>query len=263
VILIGERINGTFKDIGRAVANRNPEPVKDWALRQVENGADYLDLNVGPNSEEPAADMRWLVESVRAVTDCAVCLDSTNFDAIRAGLEIAGQGSMINSCSADRERVQVAFPMAVEYGASLVCLTMNEEGVPRDHEARLMLAMELLMAAEEFGLPPDRVFIDPLVLPVSVAQEHVVEALRTIQSVKLLSSPQPKSVIGLSNVSQRTFDRSLINRTMLVMAMAMGLDAAILDVCDESLIEAWATARILLNQEIYADSYLKLAKTRK
>lgn len=262
MILIGERINGAFKDIGRAVRHRNPEPVKDWALRQVARGADYLDLNVGPGSEKPEDDMRWLVDVVREVTDCPVCLDSTNFAAIRAGLERSGPGTIINSCSADRSKVEIAFPMARQYGASLICLTMNEAGIPGDADSRLALATEFLMAADEFGLCMQDIYIDPLLLPVSVAQDHVVQALRTIVSVKAIANPAPKTVVGLSNVSQRAFDRSLINRTCLVMGMALGLDAAIVDVCDDSLIDAVATARILLNEEIYAESYLKVFRSR-
>jgi len=263
LILIGERINGAYKDIGRAVKNRNPEPIRDWVSRQVAQGADYLDVNVGTLAEDPVDAMKWLARTVREVTGCPLCFDSPNPDVIHAGLEIGGPGSIINSCPAERSRIEVLFPMARESGARIIGLTMNEQGIPRDADSRAALAMELVASADEFGVAADDLFIDPLLMPVGVAQEHTPEALKTIAAVRMLSSPPPRTVVGLSNVSQRTFDRSLINRTFMVMAMAVGLDAAILDVCDESLVDAIATARILLNQEIYADSYIKLFRSRK
>jgi len=263
LILIGERINGTYKDIGRAVKNKNPEPVRDWASRQAGQGADYLDLNVGTLTSDPVKAMKWLALTVREVTDCPLCFDSPDPDVIRAGLEIGGAGSIINSCSAERAKIESLFPVAHDFEARIIGLTMNDRGIPRDADSRTALAMELVAAADEFGLPADDLFIDPLLLPVGVAQEHASEALKTITAVTMLSNPPPRTVVGLSNVSQRTFDRSLINRTFLVMAMAVGLDAAILDVCDDSLLDAIATARILLNQEIYADSYVKLFRSRK
>jgi 5-methyltetrahydrofolate corrinoid/iron sulfur protein methyltransferase len=229
----------------------------------VERGADYLDLSVGPSADDPVQAMRWLATTVREVTDCPLCFDSTNPAAIRAGLEVGGRGSLINSCSADRERIEVLYPLARDCGAKIIGLTMNQAGIPKDADSRATLAMELVAAADEFGLPLDDLFIDPLLLPVSVAQSHVAQTLNTIGAVKMLSSPPPKTVVGLSNISQKTFDRSLINRTFLVMAMAIGLDAAIVDVCDDSLIDAVATARVLLDQEIYADSYVKLFRSRK
>ena len=263
MILIGERLNGSFRDIGRAIQHKNPEPVKDWALAQVIGGADVLDLNVGPRSEDPVNDMRWLAAVVREVTDCHLCFDSTNFDAIEAGLEISGPGMFINSCQAERSKIERAFPLATRHKARLIGLTMNDAGIPKDADARAALAMELVAAADEFGFPMEDLFIDPLVLPVSVAQEHIMEALKTISMVKTLATPAPRTVVGLSNISQRALDRSLINRTFLVMAMAQGLDAAIVDVSDAALIDAVATSRILLNQEIYADSYLRLFRMRK
>jgi 5-methyltetrahydrofolate corrinoid/iron sulfur protein methyltransferase len=207
--------------------------------------------------------MKWLALTVREVTNCPLCFDSPKPEVLRAGLEVGGEGSIINSCPADRAKIESLFPVAAEHGARIIGLTMNEQGIPKDADSRAALAMELVAAADEFGLAADDLFIDPLLLPVGVAQEHASEALKTIAAVKMLSNPPPRTIVGLSNISQRTFDRSLINRTFLVMAMAVGLDAAILDVCDDSLIDAIATARILLNQEIYADSYVKLFRSRK
>ncbi len=137
---------------------------------------------------------------------------------------------------------------------------MNEEGIPKDAESRVALAMELVATADAFGVPTDNLYIDPLVLPCNVAQDHGPEVFETLRQIKLLADPPPKTVIGLSNVSQGTKNRELINRTFAVMAMANGLDAAIADANDDELMEAVATARILLNMDIYCDSYVDVFK---
>lgn len=260
MILIGERINGMFKDIREAIQRRNPDPIRDWARKQADAGAHFLDISTGPAipAEEQPEALRWMVETAQETVDLPCCLDSVNPEAIRAGLVVHRGKAIINSTSADQARMDVLLPLAVEHKAAIIGLAMNEQGVPKDANDRLALAMEIVANADAHGLSTADLYIDPLVLPVNVAQEHGVEVLETLRQVKLLASPPPLTVVGLSNVSQRCPDRPLINRTFLVMAMACGLDAAILDVNDEALLDAGATAAILLNQEVYCDSYLKV-----
>ncbi|MCL6449891.1 MAG: methyltetrahydrofolate cobalamin methyltransferase [Acetobacteraceae bacterium] len=262
MILVGERINGMFRDVGRAIASVDPHPIQEWAQRQEAAGADYLDLNCGPAAEDPIKAMRWLVDTVQAVSSLPLCLDSTNYDVIEAGLERCKRPALINSCPAERPKIERVFPMAKRFGAKVIGLTMDKKGIPKDADSRTALAMEIVAAADEFGVPLEDLWIDPLILPVNVAQDHVVEVLETIRRVKTLSSPPPKTVVGLSNVSQKTVNRSLLDRTFMVMAMAAGLDGAICNVCDEELMNSVATARILLNQDVYADSYLKVFRKR-
>lgn len=263
MILVGERINGMFKDVGKAIRNKDSGTIEKWAVSQAEAGAHYLDLNVGPTVEDRVSAMQWLVEVVQGVTDLPLSLDSTDYDAIEAGLRICKKPALINSCPADRPKIERVFPMARDHGAKVIGLTMDQKGIPKDAEARTALAMELVAAADEFGFPLEDLFIDPLILPVNVAQDHAPEVLETIGNVKTLSNPPPKTIIGLSNVSQKAADRQLVDRTMMVMCMAMGLDAAILNVEDDALIDAIAAARILLNQDIYADSFLKAFRARR
>ena len=250
MIIIGERINGMFKDIGKAVVEKDPKPLQEWAIKQENAGAHYLDLNVGPTADDRVAAMRWMTEVVQEVSKLPLCFDSTNYDAIEAGLEVnKNPNPMINSVPAERAKIERVFPMAVKYGAKLIGLTMNEQGIPK--------------TADEFGLPTDDLFIDPLILPCNVAQDHGPEVLEAIRQIKLLADPAPKTVLGLSNVSQKTPHRPLINRSYLLMGAACGLDAVIADANDEDLMDAAATSRILLNTDIYCDSYLSLYKSSK
>lgn len=262
MILIGERINGMFRDIGRAIREGDKGPIHEWAKKQTEKGADYLDLNVGPTAEDPIQAMRWLVETAQEVTDTPLCLDSTNYDAIEAGLELCKRPALINSVPADRPKLERVLPMAKKHNAAVIGLAMDSKGIPKNAENRLALAMEIVAACMEYDIPLEDLFIDPLILPVNVAQDHAPEVLETIRQIPLLSNPAPKTVVGLSNVSQKCVNRSLVDRTFLAMAMAAGLEAAILNVCDDELVDAVATARIILNKDIYCDSFLKVYKGR-
>jgi 5-methyltetrahydrofolate corrinoid/iron sulfur protein methyltransferase len=163
---------------------------------------------------------------------------------------------MINSVPAEMPKMERVFSMAAEYGAEVIALAMNEEGIPKDADSRIGLAAELVATADAFGISPDMLYIDPLVLPCNVAQDHGPEVMRTLREIKLISDPAPKTVVGLSNVSQGTKNRELINRTFAVMAMANGLDAGIVDANDDELMAAIASARIILNMDIYCDSYV-------
>ncbi len=262
MLIIGERINGMFNDIKDALTAKDPKPVQEWAKRQEEGGAAYLDVNVGPGAADRVEAMKWLVEVTQEASDLPICLDSTDFKAIEEGLKLCKRPAVINSTPADRDKIEVSFPLAVKYDASIIGLTMDKKGIPKDSDTRLAFAMELVAAADEFGLPMENLFIDPLILPCNVAQDHAPEVLKTLSQIKMLADPAPKTVLGLSNVSQNCNNRPLINRSFLIMAMACGLDAAIADANDEPLVEAAATAEILLNQNIYCDSYVKLFKEK-
>ncbi|KPU43816.1 5-methyltetrahydrofolate:corrinoid/iron-sulfur protein co-methyltransferase [Oxobacter pfennigii] len=262
--IIGERINGMFKDIREAIKNKDKTAVHEWAIKQTNNGAAWLDISTGAAAEDPMDAMKWLVETVQEVVNTPLAIDTTNYDIMEEALKLCKRPALINSCHADRYKIERVFPMAVKYGAKVIALAMSEEsGIPKTADARVALAMELVAAADEFGLPFDDLYIDPLLLPVNVAQDHGVEAMEALRQIKLLSDPPPKTTCGLSNISQKCANRKLLNRTMLVMLMACGLDSAIADAADDDLMEAAATARIIMNKEIYCDSYIDLYKTNK
>jgi 5-methyltetrahydrofolate corrinoid/iron sulfur protein methyltransferase len=261
MIAIGERINGMFLDVRRAVRDRNPEPIVELARNQTAAGATFLDINVGTAAADQEDAMRWLVETVQGACDTPIALDSQKLPVIQAGLEVVdGREIMINSVSGDDEKLDQYIPIAVERNAMLVALTMNADGVPQNVETRIEIAMNIVAKAMEHGLDPSRVLIDPIILPVTCDQKQPRFIFEVISQIKLLSDPAPKTVVGLSNVSQGTSQRSLINRIFLCMALAAGLDGAIVDVLDTPLMDAAITAEMILDKMIYSDSYLKAAR---
>lgn len=254
---IGERINGMFRTVAAAIRERNPEPIQELARKQLAAGANALDVNVGPAAEDPVAAMEWLVRTIREVTDAPLAIDATKPEVIARGLELAGPGAIINSSKGQQEQLDIFLPMAVQHQASVIVLTIDEAGIPRDANGRSEIALRAVAAAMERGLELDRLMIDAVILPANVAQPTAGHVLETIRNIKLISDPPPKTMLGLSNVSQGTTQRSLINRTYLVMALAAGLDGAILDVLDTDLMDAMITAEMLLNRSVYCDDFLK------
>jgi len=264
VIPIGERINGSFPDMKRAIAARDKKPVQELALKQKEAGAAYLDCNVGTAAADQEAAMRWLVETIQEVTDTPIAIDSQKLAVVRAGLDAIDnpKGCIVNSCSGDEEKLDIYMPMCIKNNASLIALTMTREGVPQNVEARVEVAATIIGKASEHGMATDRLFIDPIILPVNIpgAQAQPGYILDALGQIKIMTDPPVHITCGLSNLSQGTQERHLINRTFLAMAAAVGLDSAIVDVLDTDLMDAWITAEMLLNKQIYSDSFLKAAR---
>jgi 5-methyltetrahydrofolate corrinoid/iron sulfur protein methyltransferase len=256
VIAIGELINGMYKDVAKAIANREADIIQHLARDQVKAGATVLDVNTGPYSKNPKEDMIWLVNSIQAAVDVSLALDSTKPEVIEEALKLAKKRAIINSTNADEAKMEKIFDLAKRYNAQVIGLAMDKSGVPNNKERRLELAAAIVGHAVEYGINPEDIFLDPIVLPVNVAQNQGVEVLESIREFRLLSDPAPHTVVGLSNVSQGTKARSLVNRTFLVMAIANGLSAAILDPLDKELMDAMICAELVINKHIYCDSFL-------
>jgi 5-methyltetrahydrofolate corrinoid/iron sulfur protein methyltransferase len=256
MFIIGELINGMYKNIGNAIKQKDKETIQRCAIDQVKSGADALDVNCGPASKQPISDIQWLVEVIQEVTDKTLSLDSSNPRVIEAGLRVAKNKVVINSTTADPEKLDILVSLAKQYNTKLIGLTISSKGIPQNKDQRLELAAMIVTNCQEKGFPIENLFLDPIVLPVNVAQAQMKDILESIHEFKLISEPSPKTIVGLSNVSQGSSFRSLINRTFLIMAVAYGLDAAILDPKDKDLIDAIITAELILNKNIYCDSFL-------
>lgn len=258
MFVIGERINGMFKDVNRAIREKNKSYIQELTLKQIEHGANALDINVGPASESPLETMIWLINCISEVSEIPICLDSPNPEIIAKSIEFCKSGIIINSTNAEEDKLNKLLDSALKWNARLIALTMDKSGVPLDVNARVELAVKIITSCQERGFDLNNLFIDPVVLPLNVAQEHCPEVLEAIRQIKMLTEPQVKTIIGLSNISQGTKVRPLINRTFLIMAMTCGLDAVILDALDIKLLKSLKTAELLLNKKIYCHAYLKI-----
>lgn len=306
MLIIGENIHIIAPRVREAVNNRDTAYIQKLALAQWDAGAQVIDLNIGPQKKAGVEIMEWIVDAVQAVIpDVVLSLDTTNAAAIEAGLKKCKNKPFINSTSAEEERLAAMAPLAAKYGANIIALTMTKAGIPVSAEDRFNIAMEILLPKlTEAGVPVENIYFDPLVLTVAGSQEYVPNAVEAVRLMKLWDPPL-NTVVGLSNVSNQVphENRSLINRTYLVMLMAVGLDAAIADPLDRELmrfmqivenrddstpvgrlllhlydttqamepfdpsvvdmndpeqVAIYKTVRILKNEVIFADSYLRM-----
>ena len=304
--IIGENIHIISKNVKEALAARDDHFFQDLAVRQVEAGARALDLNLGPRKKDWEEVFPWMVETVEAVVDVPLCFDSTNLRGIEAGLKAVTKAQpIINSTSAEPERLEKVPLLAKDYDARLIALTMGKSGIPVSADERVNIALEqLIPRALEIDFPVSDLIIDPLVLTVSGCQEYCPELIEAVRMLQYAWDPPPPVSVGLSNVSNAVpaANRPLINRVYGAMLMGAGLQMMIADPFDEELkdtiriieerddstavgrlyltihdriaameaprledvdmsdpeqVAIWQTVQILLNDVIYADSYLQ------
>jgi 5-methyltetrahydrofolate corrinoid/iron sulfur protein methyltransferase len=243
---IGENIHIVSPKVKEALKERDGGFFVDLARKQQEAGADVIDLNIGPRKKDGPEVVDWLLDCMQeAVPGMTISFDTTNLAAIETGLKRMGSNAVVNSTSAEEERLANVPPLAGKYGAKLIALCLEKSGIPVSADARIGIAMEkLIPRAEEVGIPMENLYVDPLILTVSGCQEYVPEAIETVRMIKMLMDPPPMTVVGLSNVANQVpmEMRPLLNRVYMVMLMAVGLDAAIMDPLDAKLME---TIRIL------------------
>lgn len=238
---IGENIHIISPRVKQALADRDGTFFVDLARKQQAAGADALDLNIGPQKKAGPEVVDWLVDCMQeAVPGMMLSFDTTNLAAIETGLKKVGSNAIINSTSAEEERLANVPLMAAKYGTKLIALCMEKSGIPVSADARVGIAMEKLMPrAQEVGLPMTNLLVDPLILTVSGCQEYVPQAIETVRMLKMVADPPPMTVVGLSNVSNQVPAemRPLLNRVYMAMLMGVGLDAAIIDPLDQELME--------------------------
>lgn len=231
--IIGENIHILSPKVKEAIANRDRAFFQESAKRQVAAGAWAVDLNIGPQKKLGHEILPWLVDAVQEVVDVPLCLDTTNLGAIEAACEMIKRQPIINSTSAEAERLEKVPLVAAKYRTKLIGLTMEAEGIPVSAEARVNIALEkLIPRCEEVGLALEDLIVDPLVLTVKGCQEYVPEC---IEAVRILKVTGAGVQVGLSNVSNAVPNemRPLINRVYCVMLMGAGLDTMIADPLDK------------------------------
>jgi 5-methyltetrahydrofolate corrinoid/iron sulfur protein methyltransferase len=239
--IIGEKIHIISEKVKSALAERDASFFQDLAAAQVEAGAQALDLNLGPRKKDWEEVFPWMVGTIESAVDVPLCLDSTNIQGIEAGLQaITKAQPIINSTSAEEERLEEVPLLAKRYNARLIALTMGKSGIPVSADERVNIAIEkLIPRMVEIDFPVRDLIIDPLVLTVSGCQEYCPELIEAVRTVQVAWDPPPAVSVGLSNVSNSVpaEDRSLIDRVYCAMLMGAGLQMMIADPFDKELHE--------------------------
>ncbi|MBI2917048.1 MAG: dihydropteroate synthase [Chloroflexi bacterium] len=249
MIVIGECIHVIAGTVKKAIETRDKAPIQGLAKAQVDKGAHYLELNIGPQRRAGPEVMRWMVDTVREVTDSPLSLDTSNVAAMEAGLGLCQGKALVNSTDATEERLHNFMPLSAKYKTPIIALTMGKGGIPANADARLELASNVIFpSAAEWGVPVEDLFLDPLVLTVTCNQDHCQESIKAIRYFKMMNEPAPRTTCGLSNISNGAPAevRPLLNKVFLVMMMGGGLDSAIMDPLDADLME---TIRVIESRD--------------
>ena len=257
MILIGEKLNSTRKSIKDAIADKNIALLQKLAIDQVQAGADYIDVNTGAFPEQEVELMEWLVKIVQEVVDTPLSLDSANVTALEVGLKTNTKGTpMINSITAEADKFKKVLPLLLKYQTPVLALAMDESGITKTADDRFGVAKKLIEDLCAAGVAQNKIFLDPLIQPVSVQNDFGCIAIEVIRRVKKHFS-DVNTTCGLSNISFGLPQRARLNRCFLIMAMTAGLDSAILDPLDKDLIDAVTATEALLGKDRFCKSYIK------
>lgn len=262
MIIIGEKINGTRKAVGKAVMAKDEIFIKNLAQSQVDAGADYLDVNAGTKPETEPEDLAWLVKVVQDVTDTPLCLDSPNPKALEAAFAEVKNTPMINSISGEPDRLETILPLAAKANCPVIALALDENGIPKGVDGRLKVIRKIFEHTRKAGLGDDKLFVDPLIMAVSTDQQAALMALETIKAVHA-EYPECHFTAGLSNISFGMPDRSAINQAFLCLALAAGLDSAIIDPTDRQLRTAMFAAQVILGRDRFCMAYNRAFRSGK
>jgi cobalamin-dependent methionine synthase I len=252
--IIGEKINGTRKAVARAVAERDAAFIQGLARRQAEAGSAYLDVNAGTKPQDEPDDLVWLVQTVQAVVDLPLCLDSANPRALMAALGAVARTPMINSINGETDRLAALLPLVAGSGCRVIALAMDGMRIPETAAARTAVIHRLIEATRAANVPDEHVYVDPLAMALATNGRSGLIALEAMRLVRE-EYPQVHLTCGLSNISFGLPARTRINQAFLTLALAAGLDSAILDPLDRDIKAAILAAELVLGRDRFSRSY--------
>lgn len=285
MLIIGEKLSIIAKRVREAMLKKDKGPIQEIAAAQWKAGAGMIDANIGPAEDGGEELMQWMITTIQEVVPLPVCLDTTNFKAIEAGLKVHNNEwgrPLINSTSNDPERFPI-LELGAKYNSQVIGLTVGKGGLPADAEERAAIAAEIMARAMEYGVPLEDLYLDPLVLQIATSQDHALKVIDAIRMFREMNDPPMKTVVGLSNISNGCpkHVRPILNRYYFIMLMNAGLDAAIADphemaeaMQEKQLVDhilagktiedaekmqvIKKTLDVIMNKTLYAHSYLEM-----
>ena len=259
--IVGELINASRKAVGAAIEAGDEAHIQGLAKDQVQAGADYIDVNAGVFVGKEADYLKWLVEQVQAVVEVPCCLDSPDPKALEAALAVHQGTPMINSISLEKERYDQLLPVIAGTDLKVVALCMSDEGMPETADQRMEIAEKLVGGLVKAGVKVENIFVDPLVQPLATNTTYAVEFVEAVERI-MTGFPGIHTVCGLSNISYGLPERKFLNQTFVVMAIAKGLDGAIINPLDKRMMANILAAEALAGRDDYCMSYLKAYRAK-
>lgn len=256
VKVIGERINPTGKKrFAQALRDNDIQYVLIQGMEQIDAGADILDINVGVPGLDEKEVMIKVVKSIQSVINAPLQIDSSKYEALEAGLRVYNGKPILNSVNGEDEKLEKILPLAKKYGAALVCLTIDEDGIPKNAEKRVEIAKKILNKALELGIPKEDILIDCLTLTVSAQQKDCFETLKAMEIIK--NDLGLQLVLGVSNISFGIPNRNLINHSFLTIAMSKGLTLPIINPNNKDMMDAISAYNVLSGVDVDSVQYIK------
>jgi 5-methyltetrahydrofolate--homocysteine methyltransferase len=255
LIIVGEQINTSRRSIAEAVDKRDASYIIKIARGQAEAGAHYIDVNAGTYLEWETECLCWLVETIQSELDLPLCLDSPNPLALAEAIKRHKGEPIINSISLEAERFRALLPVVTSRPCHVVALCMAEMSMPTTVEDRVRVGAELIKRLTDAGIPLERIYVDPLIQPISVDTGMALAALGAISRI-MSDFPGANTICGLSNISFGLPARRLINRNFLSLCLSHGLSAVILDPTDKQLMATLLAAEMLLDRDEYCENFI-------
>ena len=262
MIIVGELINASRKSVGAAIENNDAEAIKKLAIDQVANGADYIDVNAGVFVGKEADYLKWLVETAQSAVDNPCSIDSPDPRAIEAALSVHKGTAFINSISMEKDRYDALMPIVAGTDLKVVALCMSDKGMPETADDRMSIADKLINGLLQHNVPIENIFVDPLVQPVATNSDYGIEFLKTIENI-MTNFKGIHTMCGLSNISFGLPERKFLNQTFMVLAMAKGLDGAIVNPLDQKMMANIIAAEALLGKDEYCGEFLEAYRAKK
>jgi 5-methyltetrahydrofolate--homocysteine methyltransferase len=256
MIIVGEKINTSRKSISDAVEKQDADFIIKIARDQAEAGANYIDVNAGTFLERETEQLCWLVKTVQSNVEIPLCLDSPNPAALAEAIKVHKGEPMINSISLEAGRFESIIPVITSRPCSVIALCMSQTSMPTTVEERVQAGSELIKRLTDTGFPLEKIYVDPLVQPISVDIGMARAAIGALKQI-MKTYPGINTICGLSNVSFGLPERKLINRNFLSLCMTNGLSAAIMDPTDRRLMATVRAVEMLLGQDEYCEKFIE------
>jgi 5-methyltetrahydrofolate--homocysteine methyltransferase len=255
LLIIGERINSTRKKIAKAVRARDAEFIRTEATNQTKAGAGYIDVNAGTSVAHEVDDLVWLTETVQSAVEVPVCVDSANPKALEAALHVHRGDALVNSITAEKERIEGILPLVVAHGTRVVALAMDDGGMPETADDRLQVVRGLVKTLTGEGVEIGRIYFDPLIRPISTNPDQALAAIEATRRI-MTEFPGVHTICGLSNVSFGLPRRNLLNRAFLTLLIGAGLDSAIIDPTEPGMLATVLGTEALAGRDEYCMNYI-------
>ncbi len=256
MIIIGELINASRKAIKAAIEAGDAAAIRTVASDQAQAGAHYIDVNAGIFVGKEVEYLQWLVQEVQQACDKPCAIDSPDYRAIEAAVAVHKGPAMINSISLEKERYENILPLIAGTDHKVIALCMSDEGMPETVDDRMRIADKLVNGLLQNNVKIDNIYVDPLVQPISVKNHFGMEFIASVEKIKA-QFPGIHTACGLSNISYGLPARKFMNQTFMVMAIAKGLDGAIINPLDKRMMAGIVAAEALAGRDSYCMQYLK------